>query len=150
MGLAIKGIKTYESVIFNFLAFIQGMSKFHVSPMYTGKMDSKGWLSRLKDIQTAYSSMFQKRHVLLLNQVTLIATENFILRFLLLWVQEFFSKANNFIWKESRNFSIRKFVTLVKVTLLHGCFSRFLKFYKWYRLPQSHSYYRSTEYNLCS
>ena len=30
--------------------------------------------------------------------------------------------------------------TLLKVTLLHGCFSRFLKWYKWYQFAQSITY----------
>ena len=33
-----------------------------------------------------------------------------------------------------------KVATLLKVTLLHRCFSRFFKFCKWYQITQSVSY----------
>ena len=45
-----------------------------------------------------------------------------------------FSKPKIFIWKESRQvfWKIRKFVTLLKVTLLLGVFTSF-ELYEWYR-----------------
>ena len=33
---------------------------------------------------------------------------------------------------------------LLKVTLLHGCFSRYLKLYKWYQIAQSVSFIAQT------
>ena len=44
-----------------------------------------------------------------------------------------------------RNFNFSKVAglkpaTLLKLTLLHGCFSRFFKLYKWYQIAQRTTY----------
>ena len=36
--------------------------------------------------------------------------------------------------------------TLLKVALLHGCFSRFFKLYKWYQITQSFTFMENTNY----
>ena len=55
------------------------------------------------------------------------------LRDLLPFVQ--FQKLEKHAWKSVT------FSKVLLVTLLHGCFSRLLKLYKWYQITQSISYY---------